>query len=133
MNKVTKTIAMLITVALVGMVLMFNNVFAAGTVPFPTNNGTANPTGTPTAGGNTTNTTNTNTTNTTNTNTTNTTRTNTTNTTNTSANTNTINNLTKDKEELPKTGEFDVYIISIVAVAVVLIGGFAFAKSRKIN
>ena len=60
---------------------------------------------------------------------------NTTNTTkNTVANTNTINNnLVKDKEELPKTGEFDVYIISVVAVVVVLVGGFVFVKSRKIN
>ncbi|MBF0979496.1 MAG: LPXTG cell wall anchor domain-containing protein [Clostridiales bacterium] len=144
MNKVTKVVAILMTVAVVAIVFAFNNVFATGvSLPMSSGNGvaatgttTTPPTGTAgTAGTNgsatlkpATNTTNT--TNTTSTNTTNTTNT----TKNTVANTNTINNnLVKDKEELPKTGEFDVYIISVVAVVVVLVGGFAFVKSRKIN
>ena len=144
MNKVTKVVAILMTVAVVAMVFAFNNVFATGvSLPMSSGNGvaatgttTTPPTGT--AGTTGTNgsatlkpaTNTTNTTNTTSTNTTNTTNT----TKNTVANTNTINNnLVKDKEELPKTGEFDVYIISVVAVVVVLVGGFAFVKSRKIN
>lgn len=140
MNKVTKVVAILMTVAVVAMVFAFSNVFATG-ISLPVNSGngvaatgtTPTPTPAPTTGtANTT--TNTAAVNTTlrsaTTNTTNTTNT----TKNTVANTNTINNnLVKDKEELPKTGEFDVYIISIVAVVVVLVGGFAFVKSRKIN
>ena len=144
MNKVTKVIAILMTVAVVAIVFAFNNVFATGvSLPMSSGNGVAatGTTTTPpagTAGATGTNgsatlkpaTNTTNTTNTTSTNTTNTTNT----TKNTVANTNTINNnLVKDKEELPKTGEFDVYIISVVAVVVVLVGGFAFVKSRKIN
>ena len=144
MNKVTKVVAILMTVAVVAIVFAFNNVFATGvSLPMSSGNGvaaTATTTTPPTGTAGTTGTNGsatlkpaTNTTNTTNTTSTNTT--NTTNTTkNTVANTNTINNnLVKDKEELPKTGEFDVYIISVVAVAVVLVGGFAFVKSRKIN
>ena len=144
MNKVTKVVAILMTVAVVAIVFAFNNVFATGvSLPMSSGNGVAatETTTTPPAGTAGTTGTNgsatlkpaTNTTNTTNTTSTNTT--NTTNTTkNTVANTNTINNnLVKDKEELPKTGEFDVYIISVVAVVVVLVGGFAFVKSRKIN
>lgn len=144
MNKVTKVVAILMTVAVVAIVFAFNNVFATGvSLPMSSGNGVAatGTTTTPpagTAGATGTNgsatlkpaTNTTNTTNTTSTNTTNTTNT----TKNTVANTNTINNnLVKDKEELPKTGEFDVYIISVVAVVVVLVGGFAFIKSRKIN
>ncbi len=144
MNKVTKVVAILMTVAVVAIVFAFNNVFATGvSLPMSSGNGVAatGTTTTPpagTAGATGTNgsatlkpaTNTTNTTNTTSTNTTNTTNT----TKNTVANTNTINNnLVKDKEELPKTGEFDVYIISVVAVVVVLVGGFAFVKSRKIN
>ena len=142
MNKVTKVVAILMTVAVVAMVFAFSNVFATG-ISLPVNSGngvaatgtTTPPTTTPapTAGAanTTTNTTAVNTTlRSATTNTTNTTNT----TKNTVANTNTINNnLVKDKEELPKTGEFDVYIISVVAVVVVLVGGFAFVKSRKIN
>lgn len=144
MNKVTKVVAILMTVAVVAIFFAFNNVFATGvSLPMSSGNGVAatGTTTTPPAG--TAGTTGTNgsatlkpATNTTNTiNTTSTNTTNTTNTTkNTVANTNTINNnLVKDKEELPKTGEFDVYIISVVAVVVVLVGGFAFVKSRKIN
>ncbi len=144
MNKVTKVVAILMTVAVVAIVFAFNNVFATGvSLPMSSGNGVAatGTTTTPPAGTAGTTGTNgsatlkpaTNTTNTTNTTSTNTT--NTTNTTkNTVANTNTINNnLVKDKEELRKTGEFDVYIISVVAVVVVLVGGFAFVKSRKIN
>lgn len=144
MNKVTKVVSILMTVAVVAIVFAFNNVFATGvSLPMSSGNGVAatGTTTTPPAGTAGTTGTNgsatlkpaTNTTNTTNTTSTNTT--NTTNTTkNTVANTNTINNnLVKDKEELPKTGEFDVYIISVVAVVVVLVGGFAFVKSRKIN
>ena len=144
MNKVTKVVAILMTVAVVAIVFAFNNVFATGvSLPMSSGNGVAatGTTTTPPAGTAGTTGTNgsatlkpaTNTTNTTNTTSTNTT--NTTNTTkNTVANTNIINNnLVKDKEELPKTGEFDVYIISVVAVVVVLVGGFAFVKSRKIN
>ena len=135
MNKVTKVVAILMTVAVVAIVFAFNNVFATGvSLPMSSGNGVAatGTTTTPPAGTAGTTGTNgsatlkpaTNTTNTTNTNTTK----------NTVANTNTINNnLVKDKEELPKTGEFDVYIISVVAVVVVLVGGFAFVKSRKIN
>lgn len=144
MNKVTKVVAILMTVAVVAIVFAFNNVFATGvSLPMSSGNGVAatGTTTTPpagTAGATGTNgsatlkpaTNTTNTTNTTSTNTANTTNT----TKNTVANTNTINNnLVKDKEELPKTGEFDVYIISVVAVVVVLVGGFAFVKSRKIN
>ena len=141
MNKVTKVVAILMTVAVVAIVFAFNNVFATGvSLPMSSGNGVAatGTTTTPPAGTAGTTGTNgsatlkpaTNTTNTTSTNTTNTTNT----TKNTVANTNTINNnLVKDKEELPKTGEFDVYIISVVAVVVVLVGGFAFVKSRKIN
>lgn len=139
MNKVTKVVAILMTVAVVAMGFAFSNVFATG-ISLPVNSGngvaatgtTTPPTTTPapTAGAanTTTNTTAVNTTlRSATTNTTNTTK-------NTVANTNTINNnLVKDKEELPKTGEFDVYIISVVAVVVVLVGGFAFVKSRKIN
>lgn len=139
MNKVTKVVAILMTVAVVAMVFAFSNVFATGiSLPVNSGNGVA-ATGTntpapttpaPTAGAanTTTNTTAVNTTlRSATTNTTNTTK-------NTVANTNTINNnLVKDKEELPKTGEFDVYIISVVAVVVVLVGGFAFVKSRNIN
>lgn len=142
MNKVTKVVAILMTVAVVAMGFAFSNVFATGiSLPVNSGNGVA-ATGTntpapttpaPTAGAanTTTNTTAVNTTlRSATTNTTNTTNT----TKNTVANTNTINNnLVKDKEELPKTGEFDVYIISVVAVVVVLVGGFAFVKSRKIN
>ena len=143
MNKVTKVVAILMTVAVVAMVFAFSNVFATGiSLPVNSGNGVA-ATGTtttpppttpaPTAGAanTTTNTTAVNTTlRSATTNTTNTTNT----TKNTVANTNTINNnLVKDKEELPKTGEFDVYIISVVAVVVVLVGGFACVKSRKIN
>ena len=142
MNKVKKVLAILMTVAVVAMVFAFSNVFATGiSLPVNSGNGVA-ATGTntpapttpaPTAGAanTTTNTTAVNTTlRSATTNTTNTTNT----TKNTVANTNTINNnLVKDKEELPKTGEFDVYIISVVAVVVVLVGGFAFVKSRKIN
>ena len=143
MNKVTKVVAILMTVAVVAMVFAFSNVFATG-ISLPVNSGNGVPaTGTtttppPTTPAPTTGAANT-TTNTTAVNTTlrsaTTNTTNTTNTTkNTVANTNTINNnLVKDKEELPKTGEFDVYIISVVAVVVVLVGGFAFVKSRKIN
>lgn len=139
MNKVTKVVAILMTVAVVAMVFAFSNVFATGislpvnsgngvaatgttTTPAPTTTGAANTTTNTTAVNTTLRSATTNTTNTTNT------------TKNTVANTNTINNnLVKDKEELPKTGEFDVYIISVVAVVVVLVGGFAFVKSRKIN
>ena len=142
MNKVTKVVAILMTVAVVAMGFAFSNVFATGiSLPVNSGNGVA-ATGTntpapttpaPTAGAanTTTNTTAVNTTlRSATTNTTNTTNT----TKNTVANTNTINNnLVKDKEELPKTGEFDIYIISVVAVVVVLVGGFAFVKSRKIN
>ena len=142
MNKVTKVVAILMTVAVVAMGFAFSNVFATGiSLPVNSGNGVA-ATGTttpppttpaPTAGAanTTTNTTAVNTTlRSATTNTTNTPNT----TKNTVANTNTINNnLVKDKEELPKTGEFDVYIISVVAVVVVLVGGFAFVKSRKIN
>lgn len=142
MNKVTKVVAILMTVAVVAMVFAFSNVFATGiSLPVNSGNGVA-ATGTTTpppttpaltagAANTTTNTTAVNTTlRSATTNTTNTTNT----TKNTVANTNTINNnLVKDKEELPKTGEFDVYIISVVAVVVVLVGGFAFVKSRKIN
>ena len=137
MNKVTKVVAILMTVAVVAMVFAFSNVFATGiSLPVNSGNGVA-ATGTNTAApttpapNTTTNTTAVNTTlRSATTNTTNTTNT----TKNTVANTNTINNnLVKDKEELPKTGEFDVYIISVVAVVVVLVGGFAFVKSRKIN
>ena len=142
MNKVTKVVAILMTVAVVAMGFAFSNVFATGiSLPVNSGNGVA-ATGTttpppttpaPTAGAanTTTNTTAVNTTlRSATTNTTNTTNT----TKNTVANTNTINNnLVKDKEELPKTVEFDVYIISVVAVVVVLVGGFAFVKSRKIN
>ena len=137
MNKVTKVVAILMTVAVVAMVFAFSNVFATG-ISLPVNSGngvaaTGTNTPAPTAGAanTTTNTTAVNTTlRSATTNTTNTTNT----TKNTVANTNTINNnLVKDKEELPKTGEFDVYIISVVAVVVVLVGGFAFVKSRKIN
>lgn len=141
MNKVTKVVAILMTVAVVAIVFAFNNVFATGvSLPMSSGNGvaatgttTTPPAGTAGTNGSATLKPATNTTNTTNTTSTNTT--NTTNTTkNTVANTNTINNnLVKDKEELPKTGEFDVYIISVVAVVVVLVGGFAFVKSRKIN
>ena len=144
MNKVTKVVAILMTVAVVAMFFAFSNVFATG-ISLPVNSGNgvaATGTGTttpaPTTPAPTTGAANT-TTNTTAVNTTlrsaTTNITNTTNTTkNTVANTNTINNnLVKDKEELPKTGEFDVYIISVVAVVVVLVGGFAFVKSRKIN
>ena len=144
MNKVTKVVAILMTVAVVAMGFAFSNVFATG-ISLPVNSGNgvaATGTGTttpaPTTPAPTTGAANT-TTNTTAVNTTlrsaTTNTTNTTNTTkNTVANTNTINNnLVKDKEELPKTGEFDVYIISVVAVVVVLVGGFAFVKSRKIN
>ena len=142
MNKVTKVVAILMTVAVVAMVFAFSNVFATGISP-PVNSGngvaaTGTNTPAPTTPAPTTGAANT-TTNTTAVNTTlrsaTTNTTNTTNTTkNTVANTNTINNnLVKDKEELPKTGEFDVYIISVVAVVVVLVGGFAFVKSRKIN
>ena len=130
------------TVAVVAMVFAFSNVFATG-ISLPVNSGngvaaTGTNTPAPTTPAPTTGAANT-TTNTTAVNTTlrsaTTNTTNTTNTTkNTVANTNTINNnLVKDKEELPKTGEFDVYIISVVAVVVVLVGGFAFVKSRKIN
>lgn len=142
MNKVTKVVAILMTVAVVAMGFAFSNVFATG-ISLPVNSGngvaatgtttTPPPTPAPTTGAanTTTNTTAVNTTlRSATTNTTNTTNT----TKNTVANTNTINNnLVKDKEELPKTGEFDVYIISVVAVVVVLVGGFAFVKSRKIN
>lgn len=142
MNKVTKVVAILMTVAVVAMVFAFSNVFATG-ISLPVNSGngvaatgtTTPPTTTPApttgAANTTTNTTAVNTTlRSATTNTTNTTNT----TKNTVANTNTINNnLVKDKEELPKTGEFDVYIISVVAVVVILVGGFAFVKSRKIN
>lgn len=142
MNKVTKVVAILMTVAVVAMVFAFSNVFATG-ISLPVNSGngvaaTGTNTPAPTTPAPTTGAANT----TTNTAAVNTTlrsaTTNTTNTTNTTkntvANTNTINNnLVKDKEELPKTGEFDVYIISVVAVVVVLVGGFAFVKSRKIN
>jgi len=142
MNKVTKIVAILMTVAVVAMVFAFSNVFATG-ISLPVNSGngvaaTGTNTPAPTTPAPTTGAANT-TTNTTAVNTTlrsaTTNTTNTTNTTkNTVANTNTINNnLVKDKEELPKTGEFDVYIISVVAVVVVLVGGFAFVKSRKIN
>ena len=142
MNKVTKVVAILMTVAVVAMVFVFSNVFATG-ISLPVNSGngvaaTGTNTPAPTTPAPTTGAANT-TTNTTAVNTTlrsaTTNTTNTTNTTkNTVANTNTINNnLVKDKEELPKTGEFDVYIISVVAVVVVLVGGFAFVKSRKIN
>lgn len=142
MNKVTKVVAVLMTVAVVAMVFAFSNVFATG-ISLPVNSGngvaaTGTNTPAPTTPAPTTGAANT-TTNTTAVNTTlrsaTTNTTNTTNTTkNTVANTNTINNnLVKDKEELPKTGEFDVYIISVVAVVVVLVGGFAFVKSRKIN
>ena len=142
MNKVTKVVAILMTVAVVAMVFAFSNVFATG-ISLPVNSGngvaaTGTNTPAPTTPAPTTGAANT-TTNTTAVNTTlrsaTTNTTNTTNTTkNTVANTNTINNnLVKDKEELPKTGEFDVYIISVVAVVLVLVGGFAFVKSRKIN
>lgn len=142
MNKVTKVVAILMTVAVVAMVFAFSNVFATG-ISLPVNSGngvaaTGTNTPAPTTPAPTTGAANT-TTNTTAVNTTlRSATTNTTNTTNitknTVANTNTINNnLVKDKEELPKTGEFDVYIISVVAVVVVLVGGFAFVKSRKIN
>jgi hypothetical protein len=46
--------------------------------------------------------------------------------------TNNINeNLTKN--EISKTGEFDTYIISGVAIATLLVGTVAFVKSRKLN
>lgn len=140
MNKVTKVVAILMTVAVVAMVFAFSNVFATGiSLPVNSGNGVAATGTTTTPPAATATPTNTATTNTAAVNTTlrsaTTNTTNTTNTTkNTVANTNTINNnLVKDKEELPKTGEFDVYIISVVAVVVVLVGGFAFVKSRKIN
>ena len=133
MNKVTKVVAILMTVAVVAMVFAFSNVFATGiSLPVNSGNGVAATGTTTTPPAATATPTNTATTNTAAVNTT--LRSATTNTTNTVANTNTINNnLVKDKEELPKTGEFDVYIISVVAVVVVLVGGFAFVKSRKIN
>ena len=52
--------------------------------------------------------------------------------TNNTVTTNNINsNLTKN--EISKTGEFDTYIISGVAIAAILVGTVAFVKSRKLN
>ena len=146
MNKLSKVAAVLVAIVTVSVAFALNNVFAAGGIGLSSSTGTtgtATSTGTTSPvnqGGNLTNrpaTSNTPSNNLGKTNTTNTTNTtsnrlNTTNISNT-ANTTINSNMLKDSEELPKTGEFDVYIISVVAVAVVLIGGFAFVKSRKIN
>lgn len=53
------------------------------------------------------------------------------------SNTNTtpVNNINDNltKNEISKTGEFDTYIISGVAIATLLVGTVAFVKSRKLN
>ena len=50
-------------------------------------------------------------------------------------NTTTVNNINDNltKNEISKTGEFDTYIISGVAIAALLVGTVAFVKSRKLN
>lgn len=50
-------------------------------------------------------------------------------------NTTTVNNINDNltKNEISKTGEFDTYIISGVAIAALAVGTVAFVKSRKLN
>ncbi len=85
----------------------------------PTNNTVGNTTGTPATPANETN------------NTTNTTPTVDPNAINTTKDNNINDNLTKN--EISKTGEFDTYIISGVAIAVIAVGSVAFIKSRKLD
>ena len=44
-----------------------------------------------------------------------------------------VTNNINGKNEISKTGEFDTYIISGVAIATLLVGTVAFVKSRKLN
>lgn len=44
-----------------------------------------------------------------------------------------VTNNINGKNEISKTGEFDTYIISGVAIAAILVGTVAFVKSRKLN
>jgi len=46
-----------------------------------------------------------------------------------------VNNINNNlaKNEISKTGEFDTYIISGVAIAALAVGTVAFVKSRKLN
>ena len=44
-----------------------------------------------------------------------------------------VTNNINGKNEISKTGEFDTYIISGVAIAALAVGTVAFVKSRKLN
>lgn len=75
--------------------------------------------------------------NTATTNTANVLRDNTTNTTNTATNVASVNNVQKvnnindASKDIPQTGENDIYVITVIGLAAVVIGGIAFAKSKK--
>lgn len=124
------------------LVIMANGVQATSPTLIFGNNTTTNTAttnssavGAPTTGinGVTTNTTTTNSTLTTNVTPTNVTPTKdpaTVNVTNTAKN-NTTTNTTKEKGNLPQTGENDIYIVTGIGVVALIIGGLAYMKSRK--
>ena len=42
-----------------------------------------------------------------------------------------VNNINDASKDIPQTGENDIYVITVIGLAAVVIGGIAFAKSKK--
>ena len=42
-----------------------------------------------------------------------------------------VNNINDASKDIPQTGENDIYMITVIGVAAIIIGGIAFAKSKK--
>ena len=42
-----------------------------------------------------------------------------------------VNNINDASKDLPQTGENDIYIITVIGMVAIAIGGVAFAKSKK--
>ncbi len=42
-----------------------------------------------------------------------------------------VNNINDASKDIPQTGENDLYIISLIGMVAIVIGGVAFAKSKK--
>ena len=42
-----------------------------------------------------------------------------------------VNNINDATKDIPQTGENDVYMITAIGIAAIVIGGIAFAKSKK--
>ena len=42
-----------------------------------------------------------------------------------------VNNINDASKDIPQTGENDIYMITVIGIAAIVIGGIAFAKSKK--